>query len=296
MFQGQRRNPRIMALMLAPAMLAIVAVAIYPMLSSLGLSFQEWRFNRSPVPSGFVGLHQFQRAFSDAAFLNSVTVTTEFTILSVSMTIVLGLAIALILQERSRTNLLVRSILIFPYAVSAVLKGFSFKFMLDQNYGILQLIIQTLIPPLKGYIWLGTPFWALFWLAVSEVYGWAFLYALMFIGALGAIPTDMFEAAKVDGANNVQVFYHITLPMLKPVLVIATLLKIIFSLKMFDQVVAMTGGGPGRSTVTINFFIYQVAFRNLDMGYAAAIAWILVAVLGVLAFFYVRALYRQPGA
>ncbi|MEI6504051.1 MAG: sugar ABC transporter permease, partial [Armatimonadota bacterium] len=145
--------------MLAPALTVIVAVAIYPLVSSLALSLQEWRLNRSPGPTGFVGLQQYLRAFSDAAFLNSILVTVEFTILSVAMTIVLGLAIALILQKRTRLNLLVRSILIFPYAVSAVLKGFSFKFMLDQNYGIIQLMIQSLIPALKDFIWLGTPFW-----------------------------------------------------------------------------------------------------------------------------------------
>ncbi len=281
--------------MLGPALLLIVLVAIYPMVNSFLLSFQQWRFNKTPAPSGFVGLDQYIRAFGDAGFINSVVVTITFTVLSVGLTIVLGLAIALILQKRSRFNLLVRAFLIFPYAVSALLKGFTFRFMLDQNYGILQLIMQTVVPPLKGFIWLASPFWALFWIAISEVWGWAPLYALMFIGAIGTIPNDMFEAAKVDGANNLQVFWHIMLPMLKPVLVIATLLKTIFSLKMFDQVVAMTGGGPGRSTQTINYFIYKVAFQNLDMGYAAALAWLLVAGLGFVAYFYVRALYRDPG-
>lgn len=296
MIGGQRRSRLSGVLLLAPALLIIAAVAVYPMVRSFILSFQDWRFNKSPVPTGFVGLEQYAYAFQDRIFINSIKVTFLYTVLSVGMTIVLGLAVALILQKPTRLNLLVRSVLIFPYAVSAILKGFSFRFMLNEQYGILQLIIKTLIPPLAGFVWLANPFWALFWIAVSEVWGWVGLYALMFIGALGTIPTDMFEAAKVDGATNVQVFRHILLPMLMPVLVIATLLKTIFSLKIFDQIMVMTGGGPGRSTQSINHFIYQVAFRNLDLGYAAAVAWLLVLVLGVVAFLYVRALYRQPGA
>ncbi|HEX9115187.1 MAG TPA: sugar ABC transporter permease [Anaerolineae bacterium] len=296
MTTGQRRNPWAGFLLLGPALLVIVAVAIYPLASSFALSFQRWRVNRSPSPTGFVGFDQYVRAFTDSIFLNSVVVTLEYTILSVAMTIVLGLAVALILQKPTRMNLLVRTVLIFPYAVSPVLKGFSFRFMLNENYGVIQLLLTSLIPPLKGTVWLADPFWALFWIAVSEVWGWVPLYALMFIGALGTIPNDMFEAAKVDGANNFQVFWHILIPMLMPVLVIATLLKTIFSLKIFDQVMVMTGGGPGRATQSINHFIYQVAFQNLDLGYAAAVAWIFVAALGVVAYFYVRSLYRQPGA
>ena len=96
-----------------------------------------------------------------------------FTILSVAMTIVIGLAMALILQKPTRLNLVVRSVLIFPFAVSAVLKGFSFRFMLNEHYGILELIIATLIPPLEDFVWLADPVWALFWIAVTEVWGWA---------------------------------------------------------------------------------------------------------------------------
>lgn len=296
MIGGQRRSRLSGFILLAPALLTIVAVAIYPMVSSFALSFQDWRFNRSASPTGFVGVDQYVYAFGDRIFKNAVAITFNYTVLSVAMTIVLGLAVALILQKPTRVNLMVRSVLIFPYAVSAVLKGFSFRFMLNEQYGIIQLMIKSLIPSLGGFVWLANPFWALFWIAVSEVWGWVPLYALMFLGALGTIPTDMFEAAKVDGATNLQVFWHILLPMLKPVLVIATLLKTIFSLKIFDQIMVMTGGGPGRSTQSINHFIYQVAFRNLDLGYAAAIAWLLVAALGVVAYFYVRAMYRQPGA
>jgi len=282
-------------LILVPALLVIAAVAVYPMLSSFALSFQDWRLQRSLHPSGFVGLDHYARALTDKYFRNAVIVTLEYTVLSVGLTIVLGLSMALILFKRTWSTLLIRSLLIFPFAVSAILKGYMFRFMLNENYGIISQAIGSLIPAAKGFIWLANPFWALFWIAISEVWGWAPLYALMFLGALGSIPRDMFEAARVDGATSLQIFWHVTLPMLMPVLIIATLLKTIFSLKIFDQIMAMTEGGPGRSTQSINHFVYQVAFRNLDLGYAAAVAWILVMGLGIFAYFYVRALYRQPG-
>lgn len=280
--------------LLAPSLLLIILTAVYPMANAFWLSFQDWRLQRSPVPTGFVGLEHYVRAFGDENFINSVWVTIVFTVISVGLTIVLGMGMALILFKRSRMNIFIRSMLIFPFAVSPALKGFSWRFMLNPEYGIYAVMLGV-IPGLRGFVWLGDTFWAIFWLAMSEVWGWAPLYALMFIGALGSIPTDIFEAARVDGATSTEVFWHITLPMLKPVLIVATLLKTIFSLKMFDQVVTMTGGGPGGSTTTLNFYVYQTGFRFFDMGYSAALAYILVVALAIFAFFYVRALYGRQG-
>ena len=124
MASGQRRSRLSGTLLLAPALLTIVAVAIYPMAKSFLLSFQDWRFNRSPGPTGFVGLEQYIYAFQDRIFLNSVKVTFLYTVLSVGMTIVLGLAVALILQKPTRLNLIVRSVLIFPFAVTRSSRAF----------------------------------------------------------------------------------------------------------------------------------------------------------------------------
>ena len=114
--------------------------------------------------------------------------------------------------------------------------------------------------------------------------------ALMFIGALGAISPEINEAANLDGAGRFRTFLNITLPLMGPVILIVTLLRVISSLKMFDQVVTLTGGGPGRSTQTLNYYIYQVGFRNLDMGYASALAVLLVLAMSFFAFVYVQVL------
>lgn len=282
-------------LLLAPALIIIGLTTIYPLSNSFLLSFQSWKLSQSQTPAGFAGLANYIRAFQDPYFLNSVIVTFLFTVISVSMTIVLGLGIALILFKPNRFNTLVRATLIFPYAVSAALKGYSWRFMLMPEYGIYHVMIGTLFPFLKDTVWLAEPGWALFWLATSEVWGWAPLYALMFIGALGSISPEIWEAAKVDGAKSAQVFFRITLPMLAPVVIVATLLKTIFSLKLFDQVVTMTSGGPGRATQTLNYYVYQQGFRFLDMGYASALAYLLLIGLGIFAYFYVKVLYGRQG-
>lgn len=309
-------------------MTLLLLTTTYPLLYALANSFRYWRLSR-PGDERWIGLDNYVRAFSDRNFLNSLAVTFNFTVLSVALSVLIGLAIALLLQRQSRINTLTKTLLIFPFAVSPALKGYSFRFMLNENYGVFDALLDPFIrffgtlltlgglirypeltlgwevnrinllpkltlPVTPETVWLGEDFWALFWIAMSETWGWAPLIALMFVGALGSISTDIFHAAKIDGATNWEVFRFITLPLLKPVILIVTLLKTIFSLKMFDQVVTMTGGGPGRSTQTINFFIYQVGFgRSLDMGYASAVAYILVILLSVFAFIYVKLLLQR---
>jgi multiple sugar transport system permease protein len=284
------RQQRIAAriLLLAPAVLVVLATTTYPLVSALLSSFRNWQFIYSPNPGAWVGLQNYAQAVHDAAFINAIVVTLEFTVLSVAICMVLALAMALVLYKPGRINVITRALLIFPFAVSPALKGYSWKFMLDPGYGIYAKMIGFVFPPAQGYVWLTHQGWALFWLAVSEVWGWGPLMALMFIGALSAISPEIFEAASIDGATGLATFRHIMLPLLRPILLTAMLLKIIFSLKLFDQVVTMTGGGPGDSTWTLNYYVYLAAFRDFNMGYASALAIILVLALSIFAFVYVR--------
>jgi multiple sugar transport system permease protein len=277
---------------LGPAIVVVLATITYPLLSALITSFREWQLNESPDPGGFVGLENYQRVLQDAGFWNSAWVTALYSVISVSITMILALAIALILQGPGRFKAFAKTMLILPYAVAPALKGFSWRFMLNENYGVYDTILDR-VPFTRDIVWLGDPFWALVSIAMSEVWGWAPLIALMFIGALGSIDPEVQEAARVDGANGLQLFFRITLPLLAPVILVAMLLKTIFSLKLIDQVVTMTGGGPGNSTETLNFFIYRQGFSFLDMGYASALAWISVVGIALFTVFYVRMMRRQ---
>ena len=152
--------------------------------------------------------------------------------------------------------------------------------------------MNTIFPFTNHFQWLGSPFWALFWLAMTEVWGWAPMIALMFLGALGSISPSIYEAARLDGVTNYELFKYITFPLLKPIILVVTLLKTIFSLKMFDAVVTMTGGGPGTATQTLNYYVYQSAFKYLDMGYASAMACVLVLIILTFVILYVKSLGR----
>ncbi|GBF06674.1 hypothetical protein DAERI_100037 [Deinococcus aerius] len=290
---AQVRTGALRWLLLGPALLIVMATVLYPLVSSLITSFRDWRLIYSPTPGPFVGLANYARAFTDGGFLNSLRVSTEYLFISVTLTLLIGLGIALLLAKPTRLNIFARTLLILPFAVAPVLKGYSWRFMLDPDAGVYSRLIGAVVPPLKGYLWLGHEFSALLAIAMSEVWGWAPLFALMFIGALGSIPAETTEAARVDGATNTQIFFRITLPLLAPVIYIVALLKIISALKMFDQVVTMTGGGPGNSTQTLYYYVYQLAFRNLDMGYASAVSYLLVVVMGLFAVLYVRVLLRE---
>jgi multiple sugar transport system permease protein len=267
--------------LLTPALLIVLLTTTYPLLYAFVTSFRDWRLSRSPLPRAWVGFDNYARAFTDDNFLNSVRVTLVYTVLSVVLSLVIGLAIGLLLNRPGWRYTLMKSLLLFPFAVSPALKGFSWRFMLNPEYGIYARGIGAIFPPLDNFIWLSSAAGALFWIAMSEVWGWAPLVALMFIGALGAISPEINEAAYLDGANGWNVFRFITL------------LRAIFSLKMFDQVVTMTGGGPGRSTQTVNFYIYQVGFRNLDMGYASTLAVLLVVAMALFATAYVWLFMRK---
>ena len=310
--------------LLAPALVVVFATTIYPLLAALYYSFQKYDLRKPPqfavqlasqpgdplisIDWSLLSLNNYVRAFSDARFINSLNVTFWFTVISVGLSVIIGLLIAVVVQKNGRLQTLTKILLIFPFAVSPALKGYSWRYMLNEEYGIYDLLIDVLIvkpinllielinifpfieitPVSESIVWLADKFWALFMLAMSETWGWAPLIALMFVGALGSIDTQIFEAARIDGANNWQIFWRVTLPLLRPVILIVTMLKTIFSLKMFDQVVTMTSGGPVRATQTINFYIHQVGFvRNLDIGYASALAYILVVILTIFAAFYV---------
>lgn len=274
--------------LMLPALLVLGATTVYPFVNALITSFRVWRLDTSPTPGPFVGFDNYARVFTDANFLNSAIVTVNYTIISVAISVVLGLAIALLLNRKGTLYTILKVCLILPYAMAPALKGYSWRFMLNPYFGILDAIFDFVFPWWQEVVWLGQPGWALFWLAMTEVWGWAPYIGLVFIGALDSLPSQVFDVAKVDGASRVQTFFYITLPMLRPIVVMVTLLKIIFSVRQFDAVVTMTGGGPGRATETVNYFIYREGFRFFDMGYASALAYLLVAAMVVFAFLYIR--------
>lgn len=276
--------------LLVPPIALLIATTLVPVLQVVNYSFMNWRIALSPVPGPYVGFDNYLRAFSDPAFWNSVRVTVAYTALTVFFSLAIGLYVAVTLQHDHPFGDFVKALLIFPFAISLTLRGYSFRFMLLEGQGVLDAMLDRVFPFMANVVWLAHPAWALFWVSVPVFWAWGPLAGLMILGALNAIDRSIFEAARVDGASNVTTFFAITLPLLRPMIVVVVLLVTLFSIRMFDLVLTMTAGGPGRATEMFNFFIYRVGFRFFDIGYASALAVILTVVLVFLSYLYARRL------
>lgn len=287
--------------MVTPGVLIVLATALYPLVTTFYLSFRNWNLGRSNdsrslwAPSdgwshiGYL-FDNYTRALTDPSMWNSAWVTAKFTFFSVILTVGLALAVAVLLFRGGIVRAVLRSMLILPFAMSPALIGALWRFMANADFGLAGAIGRAL--HLRDTNLLGSPTGA-FWLVLSsDVWHWTPYFALIFIGALASVPKESQEAAEIDGASPLRVFFSITLPQLWPVLAVAMVLKGIFALKIFDQVVMITNGGPGQATQTLTHFIYFQGFKYLNMGYASALGWLLVIPMMLLTVLYVRLTQR----
>jgi multiple sugar transport system permease protein len=283
-------------LLILPAACLVLGTTIWPLAVSLVTSFRDWRLTRSLTPGPFIGPEHYVIALTDDPdFANAAMVTGLFVLVDVVLTVVSALFLALLLRRAGVLQSAVRAVLILPFAVSPALVGISFRFMFNAETGVFTWLAGALIPPLQGFVWLADPWAALLVLVFSDAWRWVPYMTLVVLGGLAALPKEPEEAARIDGATEWQVLRDVTIPALLPVLAVVAILKTVFALKMFDQVVTLTGGGPGSSTTTLAYLVYSIAFRWYDMGYASAVAWILTALLVFLAVWYMKLILRKPG-
>jgi len=279
--------------LLVPAFIIVLATTIYPLAYSFITSFRAWDMTESRSPQGFVGFDNYIYAASESAFLNSLWVTFIFVIASVTLTVVLAMALALLLRRKGPMHTFTRIILILPFAMSPALIGVSYRFMFNPEFGVLAKGLGAIFPSLQGVPWLADPDLAMGILVLTDVWHWTPYMTFMCLGGLASIPKETEEAARIDGASNLRIVFGIILPQMRGVILVMAVLKTIFALKMFDQVVTLTGGGPGTSTETLAYFIFNVGFRWFDMGYASALAWILTAIMMFISTWYVRMLLSE---
>ena len=279
--------------LLIPAFVIVLATTIYPLAYSFITSFRAWDLTKSRRPEGFVGIENYVYAASEDQFLNSLWVTFIFVVTSVILTVVLAMALALLLRRKGPMHTFTRIVLILPFAMSPALIGVSYRFMFNPEFGVLAKGLGAVFPALEGVPWLADPTLAMGILVLTDVWHWTPYMTFMCLGGLASIPRETEEAAKIDGASNLRIVFGIILPQMRGVILVMAVLKTIFALKMFDQVVTLTGDGPGTSTETLAYFIFNVGFRWFDMGYASALAWILTAIMMVISMWYVRMLLSE---
>lgn len=281
------RDATLKYLLLLPAMAIVVLTALYPLGYSLMTSFRDWRLTRSRVPTDWVGLENYQYAVTDPDFLESVWVTATFVVTSVVLTVVLAFLLALLLRRTGVFHSFTRIVLILPFAMSPALIGVSYRFMFNSEFGVLARFFGGIFPFLADRAWLADPDLAMLVLVATDVWHWTPYMTFVCLGGLASIPASTEEAARIDGASGPRIVWDVIIPQMRGVLMVVAILKTIFALKMFDQVVTLTGGGPGTSTQTLSFFVYQLGFHQFDIGYAAAVAYILTAIMIVVSLWYV---------
>jgi multiple sugar transport system permease protein len=294
---GRELSPGVLGVaMNIPTLVTLATVLAYPIFYAAYLSFHKVslaELRRGVFP--FVGLANYQRIFADDLFLLALKNTLIFTAFSVTMEIVLAIAIALLIdQTQVWTSRVTKFLILVPYAVPPIANGLIWSFMYNFDFGFLNRILFTTGLSHTAIDWAGNPATAL--IAVSIPYIWRTLpFAILLVhAALQGISHDYFEAAAVDGAGAFQRFWHVTLPLLRPMIVVILVLRTSFAFAVFDEVLAITQGGPGDATWVASWYSYKKGFAPpFDIGAGAASAYVLAIMIGFLAIAYVRLIYRR---
>lgn len=289
------RDSLLKYVLVLPAVIAVFATAIWPLAEALRLSFTVGRLNRPGSLEQYIGWENYTWAFlEEPAFWNSVWVTTVYTVLTVGLTTLFALCLALLLAPGGRLRSGVQTLLILPFAMSPALIGVSFRFMFNPEFGLFDAFFALIFPPLADISWLADPTLAFSVVVMADVWGWIPFLTLVLIGGLASVPRETIEAAEIDGASAWRAFKDVTLPQLAPVLAVVVILKSIFSLKTFDQVFMLTNGGPGDATQTLSHYVYFNGMKYGQIGYSAAVAWMMVIPMILLTFAYARFVFRKP--
>jgi multiple sugar transport system permease protein len=276
--------------LVAPAVILLLGLSIYPVISAITLSLQ--------VTSGGVArwsLGNFARLFSDHFFLAALGHTLIFAIAALTVEFLCGLGLAVLLNNQIRGRGFFRAALLIPMMLPTVVAGVVWRLMLNPNFGAVNGTLKGMGVHTDALTWTSSPKLAMLSIIAVDVWQWTPFMFLILLAGLQAIPQEPYEAALIDGSSAWQTFRHVTLPLLKPAIMVALLLRTMDLLRVFDQVFILTEGGPGFATETISLYIYRTAFRFSDFGYAAAMSFVLLVVTNIISVFYIRVLERQEG-
>jgi len=283
----QQRRDRL--IFLVPSMTVLAVLLVYPLAYSLGLSFYNYYL---PVPrTTFVGLDNFRFILADDAFWEALDVTARFTGAAVAIEVVLGIAVALLLDARIPCRRFVNTVVLLPMAITPAVAGLLMRWMFESNWGLVNYFLGLV--GVRGPGWTGDPAWALWSIIFADVWQNTPFVILVVYAGLQSVPVEPLEAAMVDGASRAQTLAHVVFPFLRPLVLFVLIIRSMDAFRIFDQVFVMTGGGPGTTTQTITFYNYVMAFRQLRMGRASALGVVTLLILSVVIGFWIYLLYRR---
>jgi multiple sugar transport system permease protein len=274
---GQLRPPSYWPFVL-PAMIVVLAVIVFPWVFTVWMSMNEWKVGQ---PTTFVGLANYLRLGTDERFTQAIWRTLVYTALSVALPLVLGTFAAVIFHQKFPLRGLLRGLVIMPMMATPVAIALIWTMMFHPQLGVLNYLLSLV--GIGPQLWAFHPATVIPSLVMVETWQWTPLVMLIVLGGLAAIPTEPYESALIDGASVWQMFRYITLPLITPFLFIAAMIRMIDAVKAFDIIFAITQGGPGSASETINVYLYSVAFVYYDIGYGSAIALVFFVIIVMLA-------------
>lgn len=277
-----RERERIKFLFVLPGIAWVLIFTIFPLLYSLRLSFMRARLGQQET---FVGLNNFARAFSDYRFWGSVQVTVFFVVISVTLTVLLGLGLALLFHRPLRGQRIFRSLFTMPLFTAPIALGYLGLTIFHEEVGAVNTVLRAMgmldLPRWFSNVWL-----ARLAIVLVDVWQWTPFCFLVILAGLQSLPDEIYEAARLDTSSGWDMFRYITFPLLTPVLFTVTILRLVETFKVLDIPFSMTSGGPGSATQTYSFYIYLTGLRNFNTGYASALAYILLIIMLLISMFF----------
>jgi multiple sugar transport system permease protein len=278
-------------LFVLPTVLVMLAIIGYPLLETLRLSVSQVQLGQSNTP--FIGLANYSAAINDRIFPSALRNTFLWTAVSVLAILLLGVSAALLVNERIRGRAVIRSLILVPWIVPAIVVAVVWKWLYNPDFGILSDALVRLGLLSSHANWLSDPRTALYWVVLVNVWKNFPFAMLMALAGLQSVSQQLYEAARVDGANAWERFIHVTLPHLRPVILVMALLLTIWNMNTFTYIYVLTGGGPVRQTEVLGVYIYDTAFQGFHFGTASAAAVIVFLITGALTLVYVRVLGKE---
>ena len=276
-------------LFISPFYILFLIFGVYPILLSLYLSFTEWK---GLGPIKFVGLQNFELLFKDKVFWQSMTNGIILFFMYVPIMTFMALVLAVILNsKRVRGFRFFRTLLFIPYIMNIVAAGFTFRLLLNQKYGLVNALLGIVnIPPVP---WLESIWGGRVSLCLLVIWAWLGYNMVIMLAGLQTIPSELTEAALIDGASSIQAFFYVTIPLMRPVILFSVVLSTMGSFNLFSEIYNLTGGGPINATLTPVIVIFNQAFENFRLGYASAMAYLYFIILFVLTLLQFRYFGQQ---
>ena len=279
--------------LIAPGLLLIMGVMAYPMIYNVVLSFHTRILSRPALGTPFVGLANYIETIRDPLFRQVFSQTLYFVVVSLAIELVIGMGLALLLHRRFPGRGLVRGLILLPWMMSPIVAAFSWAWLLNDAYGLVNYLFLKAGLLKAPVAWLATEGLAMKAIITVDVWREIPFVTIVLLAGLQSIPPEVHEAARVDGASSVRAFFHVTLPLLKPSIMIALLMRTMVAIRLFELPFVMTRGGPAGSTEMLATYTYKVAFQSFNMGYASTLAVVILLASLAMSLVYIRTMYSE---